>query len=306
PPAILSIFLGEQLTGVIGQIERGETKTSKSGGFIKIGVSSLPTLPRDATDRNRTSPFAFTGNKFEFRAVGSNQNCAGPNIVLNTIVAAAIDDICTSLEKDVSAKKDFNKSLQKILQKIVKEHKRILFNGDNYTDAWHAEAKKRGLPNLKTTPESLKILLDAKTVKLFGKYKVLSEKELNSRFEVYQKEYDEIIQVESEVAVTIAKTQVINAALEYQSELAETINAVSKIDRKNALKSTRGLLSDVCAKTEGALVSISRLEKAIKKGSSKEKIAALAKLREFVDALEGLVPDEKWPLATYAEMMFMM
>ncbi|MGD2278874.1 MAG: glutamine synthetase III, partial [Candidatus Omnitrophota bacterium] len=163
PPAILSIFLGDQLTDIFEQIEKGGAKSSKGGGTIEIGITSLPPLPRDVTDRNRTSPFAFTGNKFEFRMVGSNQSCAGSNIVLNTIVADAIDDICTKLESDATAGKDFNESLQAVLQDIVKKHKRILFNGDNYTDEWHKEAKKRGLPDLKTTPEALEVIKDEKT-----------------------------------------------------------------------------------------------------------------------------------------------
>jgi glutamine synthetase len=304
PPAILSIFLGDQLTDIFEQIEKGGAKSSKGGGTIEIGITSLPPLPRDVTDRNRTSPFAFTGNKFEFRMVGSNQSCAGSNIVLNTIVADAIDDICTKLESDATAGKDFNESLQAVLQDIVKKHKRILFNGDNYTDEWHKEAKKRGLPDLKTTPEALEVIKDEKNIKLFEKHDVLSRTELLSRYEIYKEQYAKTVAIEARVVLTMAKTKIIPVAIEYQDELAKTIEEIKGCGCRPP--ETQGLLKEICGYTEKALVGARKLEKNIEKGSSVDIINSMNELREAVDELEGLLPDSMWPLPSYAEMLFMM
>ena len=304
PPAIISIFLGEQLFDVIEQLEKGPASSSKSGGELKLGVTALPTLPRDATDRNRTSPFAFTGNKFEFRAVGSEQSCAGPNVVLNTIVSEALDEICTQLDSDVAAGKDFNEALQAILSAAVKTHKRILFNGDNYTDEWVVEAEKRGLPNLKKTPEALKAMLTEKAIALFAKYNVLSNAELKSRYEVYSEAYEEQVAIEARCAITMAKTAIAPAALKYQSELAETIKLVEAAGVSD-VDSTRELLKDVCAETSKLLLGIKGLEAAEVAGEPLPTLAAMETLREAADALEGLVPDNIWPLPSYTEMLFM-
>ncbi|NQT32750.1 MAG: glutamine synthetase III [Candidatus Omnitrophica bacterium] len=304
PPAILSIFLGDQLYDVIEQIEKGGAKSSKKTDAIEIGVDSLPTLPRDVTDRNRTSPFAFTGNKFEFRAVGSNQSCASANVVLNTIVADALCGICDELEEKVSSGNDFNESLQKVLQDIVKKHKKILFNGDNYTDEWHKEAAKRGLLNLKNTPEALESMKDPKVVELFEKHKVLSKTELMSRYDIYEKQYDTTIAIEASVALTMAKTMIIPVALEYQSEIADTIESISGCGCKTS--ATQELLKELCAETEKALAGIKKLSKAIDSEKSADMIKAMDELRVPVDALEGLLPAEIWPLPSYAEMLFLM
>ena len=206
PPAIISIFLGEQLTDIIDQIEKGEVKSSRHGDMMRIGVDTLPPLPRDATDRNRTSPFAFTGNKFEFRAPGSSQSCGGVNVVLNTIVAESIDEISAELEK--FPKEDFLANLQALLQKIIRQHKRVVFNGDGYTQEWVEESAKRGLPNLRTTPEALQPLLDEKNIELFDRYGVLSPKEMKSRYEVFMEEYERKIRIEGELALTMARTMI--------------------------------------------------------------------------------------------------
>jgi glutamine synthetase len=306
PPAIISIFLGEQLTGIIEQIEKGDPTSSKGGGTIQIDVSSLPSLPRDATDRNRTSPFAFTGNKFEFRAVGSSQSCAGANVVLNTIVAEAIDSICTRLEADGKAGKKFNESLQKVLQEIVKKHKRIVFNGDNYTDAWRKEAEKRGLPHLKKTPEALKALISPAAIDLFKKYEVLNERELHSRYDVYQHAYDTTVKIESECSLTMAKTMILPAAIEGQRRIAEMIRTNSSIAGCKTGE-TKKYLAKVCVETENLLKGISGLDKAIAGGAaSAVLLAGMQTLRKAADELEGLLPDDLWPLPSYAEMMFMM
>lgn len=303
PPAIISIFLGEQLTDIIEQIEKGGAKSSKSGGVLEIGVDALPKLPRDATDRNRTSPFAFTGAKFEFRAVGSNMSLAGPNIVLNTIVAESLDEICGILEE--AGKKDFNEAVQKLLQSIIKKHKRVIFNGDNYTEEWVKEAEKRGLPNLKTTPEALKEGVDPKIIKIFEKHGVLSKKELVSRYDVYTETYETIIDFEAKLSADMAKTLIIPAAFNYQEEVADTIKSVEAV-AKTKNTASRKLLDQVVKSTEATLVKIEKLEAAIKKGEAVKTKAAMVALREEVDTLEGLVAADLWPLPSYAEMLFML
>src|SRR4051812_11991748 len=225
PPAIISIFLGDQLNDIIDQLEKGSPSSSKQGGFMELGTSVLPKLPRDAGDRNRTSPFAFTGNKFEFRAVSSGQSIAGPNTVLNTIVADSLDYISSKLEADTKAGKDFNKSLQSILSEIVKQHKRVIFNGDGYSEAWHAEAEKRGLPNFKSTTDSVPSLISKESIELFGKYKVLNERELHSRYEIYLKNYKKTVNIEAQLTASMAKTMLLPAAIRYQGEVAHSVAA---------------------------------------------------------------------------------
>lgn len=304
PPAIISIFLGEQLMDVIEQIEKGGASSSKNGGEIKVGVTSLPTLPRDATDRNRTSPFAFTGNKFEFRAVGSAQSCAGPNVVLNTIVTEALDEICNALDVELEAGNPFTEALQDLLGKLVAKHKRILFNGDNYTEEWVQEAERRGLPNLRKSPEALASIVADKSIRLFSKYHVLSEPEVRSRYAIYKDIHDEAVAIEARCAVTIARTQIAPAALAYQASLADTLVKVSQAGLE-AGQETRELLKDVCAQTELLLAGIKKLESLEAAEDPLAALAAMETLREAADSLEGLVPDEDWPLPSYAEMLFM-
>jgi len=304
PPAIISIFLGDQLFDVIEQLEKGAASSSKSGGSIEIDVSALPTLPRDATDRNRTSPLAFTGNKFEFRAVGSAQSCAGPNVVLNTAVAEALDAICSQIDSDIAAGETFEVALQSVMSSTAKKHKRILFNGDNYTEEWLVEAEKRGLPNLRKTPDALKSMVSDKAIALFGKYGVLSEVELKSRYEVYSESYEEQVAIEARCAITMAKTMIAPAALEYQAELAETIMTVESTGI-GKLDETRLVLKDVCDETGKLLSGIRALDVCEQAGKPLETLAAMETLREAADALEGLVPDSIWPLPTYTEMLFM-
>lgn len=304
PPAIMSIFLGEQLTDIIEQIEKGGAKSSKESSTIEIGVTSLPPLPRDVTDRNRTSPFAFTGNKFEFRAVGSNQSCAGPNIVMNTIVADALDEICAQIESEMKSGKNLNDALQATLQDVVKKHKRILFNGDNYSKEWHAEAEKRGLPNLENTPESLEVMKEEKTISLFEKHNVLSKTELMSRYEIYKEQYEKIIEIEAGIALTMAKTMIIPVAVKYQGSIASTLEEVKRCGGRQT--GMQGLLKEVCDLTDKTFAGIKKLEAAIEKDSTTDMINAMNGLRESVDQLEGLIPDDMWPLPSYAEMLFMM
>jgi glutamine synthetase len=304
PPAIISIFLGDQLTDIVEQLEKGEAKSAKSGGTIKIGVDIIPTLPRDATDRNRTSPFAFTGNKFEFRALGSNMSPSGANVALNTIVAEAFDQMCSQLEADLKAKKDFNKSLQAILQAIIKKHKRILFNGDNYTEEWHKEAEKRGLLNFKTTPEALKILEHGDTVKLFEKHGVFSKRELLSRYEIYMHNYKSVISYEAECARTIAATQILPAALQHQANLGATVRAVKESGVGEA-KTAKEALVEVSSLVDDLSAAIKAIDAGLDVHSAEKMKAAMLDARKAADALEGIVPAELWPLPTYAQMLFL-
>src|SRR5438270_908847 len=224
PPAIISVFLGDQLQDVIDQLEKGAAKSTRQGGFMEIGVSVLPKLPRDAGDRNRTSPFAFTGNKFEFRAVGGSQSVSGPNTVLNTIVAESLDFVASNLEKAVKGGTDLNKAIQDLLPGILKESKKVLFNGDNYTEEWHKEAERRGLPNLRNTVEVLPVIIRRDSIDLFTKYKVYSERELHSRYAILSENYVKTVNIEGQLTAMMAKTMILPAALRYQAEVAAAVN----------------------------------------------------------------------------------
>ncbi|MBF0122717.1 MAG: glutamine synthetase III [Candidatus Omnitrophica bacterium] len=303
PPAIISIFLGDQLTDIVEQIEKGEPKSAKAGGMIQIGADVIPDLPRDATDRNRTSPFAFTGNKFEFRALGSNMNPAGANVVLNTIVAEALDQMCAQLEADMKAKKDFNKSLQSVLQAIIKKHKRVIFNGDNYTQEWHQEAERRGLPNKKTTPEALKAYETEENVRLFEKHAVLSKKELLSRYEIYMHNYKSVISYEAECARTIAATQILPAAFQYQMSLADAVKSFDAAGVSN--KTAKASLVEVSALIDDLAAGVKAIDAAVEAHDSLKMKKAMLDARAAADALEGIVPADLWPLPTYAEMLFL-
>ncbi|MCF6174802.1 MAG: glutamine synthetase III [Victivallaceae bacterium] len=302
PPAIISIFLGEQLTDVIEQIEAGGATSTKSGGSMKIGVDALPNFPRDATDRNRTSPFAFTGNKFEFRAVGSTQSCAGPNIILNTIVAEALDEIATVLEK--AKPEEFNAVLQERLQTIIKKHKRVIFNGDNYSAEWLAEAEKRGLPNLRTTPEALSVLNAEKNSALFEKYGVLTKAELHSRYEVFIEEYNTKITIEGGLALHMAKTIILPAAVTYQKSLLDNLVKLATIGIVNGSAGQKVVVEKVGSLIDATVTGCDKLDAALNSEDSAAVIKAMNSLREVVDQLELEVDDNIWPLPKYSEMLF--
>ena len=249
PPAIISIFLGDQLQDVMDQLEKGTPKSTKQGGFMEIGVSVLPKLPRDPGDRNRTSPFAFTGNKFEFRAVGSSQSIAGPNTVLNTIVAESLDFIATNLEKAVKGGTDLNKAIQNLLPGILKESKKVIFNGDNYAEEWHKEAERRGLPNLRNTVDVLPVVIRKDSIDLFGKYKVYSERELQSRYAILAEHYVKTVNIEGQLMTMMAKTMILPAALRYQGQVAGAVNATKEAGVDNSaqaelLKSLTSTITD--------------------------------------------------------------
>ena len=313
PPAIISVFLGDQLQDIIDQIEKGGAKSTKQGGFMEIGVSVLPKLPKDAGDRNRTSPFAFTGNKFEFRAVGGSQSIAAPNTVLNTIVAESLDFIATNLEKAKTVGKDLNKAVQELLPGIIKESKKVLYNGDNYTPEWHKEAEKRGLPNLRNTVECLPVITRKDSVELFTKYKVYSERELQSRLAILAENYVKTVAVEAKLTAFMAKTMILPAALRYQGEVATTVNAVKAAgvdngpqgDLLRSLTSTIGEFQKATADLEHAIGHHIEGEPLDHAKFSRDKVLpAMAAVRALGDKLEGVVADDLWPLPTYREMLF--
>jgi glutamine synthetase len=313
PPAIISIFLGDQLQDIMDQLEASNLKSTKQGGYMEVGVSVLPKLPRDAGDRNRTSPFAFTGNKFEFRAVGSSFSIGGPNVVLNTIAAESIDFIATKLEADVKAGKSLNKAIQDLLPGILKESKKVVFNGNGYSEEWHKEAEKRGLPNLKNTVEAIPQIISKASVELFTKYKVLTEKELHARYEIFSEKYVKEITIEANMMVHMAKTMILPAALRYQGEVAAAVNATKAagVDVTAQLEELKGLAGTI-GKFQSATKSLDEAANHHNGGDAyghakymKEKVVSgMEELRKLGDTLETLVADDLWPLPTYREMLF--
>ncbi len=303
PPAIISIFLGAELERVFTAIAAGKVQPSKPGSFLGLGTPVLPALPLHGGDRNRTSPFAFTGNKFEFRALGSSSSPAFPNTVLNTIVAESVDDLAAKLQ---TALKASGATLEKAVTSVVKDvwaaNKRVVFDGDNYDEAWHKEAEKRGLANLRTTPDALPWLIEKQTVAAFKKYKVLSKRELESRFEVFTEQYVMNINIESETASSIARTMLLPAAVRHlielrESELEELIREVEPVVKE---------LHYAEIKLEDA-----NLDENHPEGAQKEAIymrdvviPAMEDVREVADRLEKLVADDLWPLPKYSEMLF--
>ncbi len=311
PPAIVSMYLGEQLTDVFEQIKKGGAKSSKTKGYLHVGVDTLPPLPMDAGDRNRTSPFAFTGNRFEFRAVGSGMSIAGSQVALNAMMADSLDFIAPQLEKLTKGKPEkLNDAVQKVIKDIMDKHGAIIFNGDGYSEAWHKEAKKRGLPNYKTTPEALPALTSPEVVTLFEKYGVLSKRELESRQEIYMEQYCRTVNTEANLVIKMAKTMIFPAAVRYQSELASTCANLKAIGHDFTMVT----LEDVTAKLRSLQKSIADLEKALAHESGdchghachmcEKVLPSMLKVRNFADQLESVVADDLWPLPSYQEMLF--
>ena len=300
PPPVISIYLGEQLTSVIDEIEFGESgESSGKHRPMQLCVDTLPPLPQDATDRNRTSPFAYTGNKFEFRSPGSSQSCAGPNVVLNTVVAEALDEILTELE--ALPRESFHVGLQSVLRRVIHEHRRIVFNGDNYSADWLAEAKKRGLPILRTVPEALAVLTEKKNIRLFEKYGVFTESELRSRYEVYLGEYRTRTRIEGELALTMSRTLINPAVMKYLATVGRAVDALAENPALDELRRNASTIGELYTK----LASAERMLESTLPGDNPEAIrGALAELRRLVDRLEKLVDDELWPLPKYRELLF--
>jgi glutamine synthetase len=303
PPAIVSIFLGSQLEDVIAQIEQGSASASKKGGHLDLGVDSLPALPRDATDRNRTSPFAFTGNKFEFRAVGSSAPIYWPQTILNTAVADSLQELADELEKLPHG--DFD-GLAKILSGIARANKQVLFEGNGYSEEWHAEAARRGLPNNRTTVDALPALSSAKAKEVFSRLGILSERELEARAEIQWERYVKVQNIEANTSLDIARTLILPAAVRYLGVLSGA----------GASKGVGSIVTRVAGLTDDLVAAIDLLEKAQRAAGKAKSVHAEARafaekvipaqnaLRDVADELETLVADDLWPLPKYRELLF--
>ncbi len=312
PPAIISVFLGDMLTDIFEQIEKGGAKRTKSGGILDTGVSVLPKLPRDAGDRNRTSPLAFTGNKFEFRAVSANQSIAFPNIAMNVAMTEALDYLATELEKAVKSKKTLDQAVKDLLPKMINENKRIIFNGNNYADAWRKDASKRGLLNHTNTVDALPELTKPEVVRIFEKYKVLNARELHARYDVAVETYVKTVNVEAQLMVLMANRYILPAALKYQKDVAESVAAVRNAG--GSVKEAKRMLDRLSSLVDELRQRTDRLANALDEHAlSAEKhakymrdtiVPAMNALRETGDQIELLAPHELWPLPTYREMLF--
>ena len=301
PPAIISIFLGDELSAVMREIETGKAEKTYGRARLKIGVDTLPSLPPDTTDRNRTSPFAFTGNKFEFRAPGASHNCAMNQMVLNTIVAESMDAISDKIE---AMPGDFNANLQKLLQRLIRKHRRILFSGDGYSADWPKEAARRGLPNLADTPAAIEPLCVPANQAIFEKYGVLTRMELASRHEIALEDYERRIRIEGGIALEIARSMIRPVVADEFSKLATAISLAKKDGLKVGVTGLKALSLKLGAGLDDLHVKCERLGKALAKGDTAGQIAAMGDLRRTVDALEYLVDDGRWPLPKYREMLF--
>ena len=301
PPAIISMYLGDQLNDVIDQLEKGEVLASRHAAKMRIGVDTLPPLPRDATDRNRTSPFAFTGNKFEFRAPGSSQCCAGPMMMLNTIAADAFTRMAERIEQ--FSEEDFNTQLQKLLQSLIREHKRIIFNGDNYSAEWRKEAARRGLPNTPTTMEALAALKKPENIALFEKYGVFTSKELESRYEVFLEEYHRRIKIEGSIALEIARSIIQPVVIADYRKACSALKDASELPGQAGKAALEKVAVQLGKGLDELSVKCNNLSEALN-GLHEEIITAMNSLRATVDALELIVSDEAWPLPKYREMLF--
>ena len=310
PPAIISIFLGEELEAVVEALVEGKNYTSAGGTMFNVGVSSLPDFPKDTTDRNRTSPFAFTGNKFEFRMVGSNLNIGGPNTILNTIVANSLKEFADELE-GVS---DFNTSLHDLLVKTIKEHKRVIFNGNGYGDEWKKEAEERGLPNFNSTVDVLPCLTEPKNVELFTKVGVYSEVELHSRKEILLENYSKTINIEALTAADMAKTEILPAVMRFGKDICDIaaskksvgIEPVVEMATATKVNDLTAALSEKATQLSDAILKAQAITEAesMARAYHDDVFALMQSLRAVADELETIVGEEYWPYPTYDELLF--
>jgi glutamine synthetase len=317
PPAIISVFLGDQLTKILDDIERGKVTKATDSEIIDLGIASLPIVSKDSTDRNRTSPFAFTGNKFEFRAVGSSQSISFPATILNTMVAESLDYLAEKIKEQCGKNTSMNQCVLTVIRKELKEIKAVLFNGDNYTEEWEKEAAKRGLPNDKTTPVALKALITKKALDLFEKYRILSNVELKSRYLIHIERYIKDLEIEVKCLGNICLSQIIPAATVYQQRLAQAITGAREALGKSAdlsaqqelLKRITELVNKTYATHKDILAGIDKASSIHDEQKKAEMLCSKVKpkmnaLRDYVDELEGLVDDELWPLPKFWEMLF--
>ncbi|MBI3885442.1 MAG: glutamine synthetase III [Opitutae bacterium] len=309
PPAIISIFLGEQLADVFEQLKLGKAKTSKAAGTMHLGVDTLPVLMRDAGDRNRTSPFAFTGNKFEFRAVASGQSIAAPLAALNTIMAESLDYIATKLEKAAKGKK-FEEAVQDVLTEIARAHGAVIFNGNGYSEEWHQEAARRGLPNLKTTVDAVPVIAAKSTVEAYEKFGVLTKRELEARRDIAFEQYVKAVMVEANIVTELVATKFLPTAIRYQTELAQNAAAMKAAGAKADL-SLLNRVSGLIAELNRESAKLGKIRDHHVSGLEAEAaqlchdvLPQLGEIRKVVDALEAICPDDSWPMPTYEEMLF--
>ncbi len=312
PPAIISMFLGDDLEAILEAIESGKPYNGSGAEKMEIGVHVLPSFPKDTTDRNRTSPFAFTGNKFEFRSLGSSQSISGPNIILNTIVAEELKQFADELE----GAEDFTEKLNELIKKTIKEHKRIIFNGDGYSDEWKAEAEKRGLLNLKTTVDALPTFLAPKNVELFTKHKIFTEKEMESRYEILLETYSKVINIEGLTMVDMAKKQILPAVNSYIGDLAATAKKKLAVTEGLSCKMEKDLLEKLSVLEDSAYDKANKLAALLEEGGKisdglaqatfyKDQILpAMEELRSDCDALEVDTAESSWPFPQYGDLLF--
>ena len=310
PPAIISIFLGEQLEDILEQIENGSLTSSKSETSMKIGVSTMPSIKKDVTDRNRTSPFAFTGNKFEFRMVASSESIACSNYILNTIVAESLKQFADELEKA----DNFDEALEKLMQKVVKEHKRVIFNGNGYSDEWLEEAARRGLPNCKSVVDSVYAMTEPRTIKMFKDHGVLTEVECASRAEIAYESYTNRVLIEARTMIDMAAKQIKPAVIAYAKTVADTVSSIETVGADSSVE--RELLTNITANIKALDTAYKKLSEAIAKADTisevkdkamfvkDEVFTAMGELRAPADELEMLVDEEYWPFPTYGDILF--
>lgn len=311
PPAIISVFLGDELAEILKAIEEDRPYDSKEKEVMKIGAHVLPKFPKDTTDRNRTSPFAFTGNKFEFRMPGSNSSIAGCNIVLNTVIADELKEFADILEKAP----DFSSALHALIQGTIKEHKRIIFNGNGYDDSWVEEAKKRGLLNLRTTPDALPYFIKENNIELFKRHKVFDEEEVHSRYEIMMEEYVKILHIEALTMVNISQKEILPAVSQYSYDLAQTCAMKTEVAKLENVYE-KETLKDVSALLDQAFKATKHLDKVLKEAEAiedfekaafyyrDEVIPAMSALRTPCDELETLTAENVWPFPTYGKLLF--
>jgi glutamine synthetase len=313
PPAIISIFLGDQLADVFDQIAKGAATSSKGKGTMMIGVDTLPVLPTDPGDRNRTSPFAFTGNRFEFRAPGSMQTVSGPMVILNTIMAEALDYCANELDTAVAAGTEFDTAVQNLLTEIITNHGAVVFNGDGYSDKWQIEAADRGLPNLRTTLDALPELISEPAMELFEKYRVFNHREMHSRYEIGLEQYALTVGVEARLTLEVGSTSILPAAIRYQTEVAQNLGAL----KAAGIDPDTSVLDEVTAPLGALRAALAQLKAALAAHGGEsafaeaehardELLPAMAAVRAAADQLEGVVADDLWPLPTYQEMLFIL
>ena len=312
PPAIISVYLGEQLDDVLKQLDTtGEATSSLQGKTYESGVATLPSFMQDATDRNRTSPFAFTGNKFEFRMVGSTQSIATPNTILNTIVADSLCEIADELEKA----DNFDMAVHDKIKELIAKHKRIIFNGNGYSEEWVAEAERRGLPNIKCLVDAVSAFTNEDNIAMFEKFAVLSKAEMESRAEIYYENYAKQINIEAKTMLDMAKKQIVPAVMEYSADMAKGVNDLKAVGVDTSVQ--EGILNDIATELKAMTAAVAKLEKLDEKAIDLEDdmekaarcfhdevFATMEEVRTPADKLEALVDKKYWPFPQYEDLLF--